>query len=212
METMCPPGYHHSGFLAIFVIMRRANCFHDCIYLWSSSCFCEIWALCVSCITYNHLYVYICIYIYIIYIFIYIYMLSWKQCALPVVTTMTLWKLMRLGTWCMVHTLILLLWDLNTLCVMDHLWPPLIYIYMYIIWLKGIGYDITQLIFFFLTRFLKGFYVSLTHVLSALGLHSLALRPHFKKYKIMPYQHFNHDYCQNYYYHYHPSRYLSVQS
>ena len=134
METMCPPGYHHSGFLAIFVIMRRANCFHDCIYLWSSSCFCEIWALCVSWITYNHLYVYICIYIYIyiIYIYLYIYMLSWKQCALPVVTTMTLWKLMHLGTWCMVHTLILLLWDLNTLCVMDHLWPPLIYIYIYV--------------------------------------------------------------------------------
>ena len=38
-----------------------------------------------------------------------------------------------------------------------------------------------QLIFFFLTRFLKGFYVSLTHVPSALGLHSLALRSHLKK-------------------------------
>ena len=32
---------------------------------------------------------------------IYIYMLSWKQCALPVITTMALWQLMHLGTWCM---------------------------------------------------------------------------------------------------------------
>ena len=31
------------------------------------------------------------------------YMLSWKQCALPVITTMTLWQLMHLGTWCTVH-------------------------------------------------------------------------------------------------------------
>ena len=145
METMCPPGYHHSGFLAILVIMRRANCFHDCIYVWSSSCFCEIWALCVSWITYNHLYVYICIYIYIyiyilyIHLYIYIYMLSWKQCALPVITTMALWKLMHLGTWCTVHTFILLLWGLSTLCVMDHLWPHIyIYICMYIIYIYNI--------------------------------------------------------------------------
>ena len=25
---------------------------------------------------------------------------SWKQCALPVITTMALWQLMHLGTWC----------------------------------------------------------------------------------------------------------------
>ena len=31
-----------------------------------------------------------------------IYMLSWKQCALPVITTMALWQLMHLGTWCTV--------------------------------------------------------------------------------------------------------------
>ena len=30
-----------------------------------------------------------------------IYMQSWKQCALPVITTMALWQLMHLGTWCM---------------------------------------------------------------------------------------------------------------
>ena len=31
-----------------------------------------------------------------------IYMQSWKQCALPVITTMALWQLMHLGTWCTV--------------------------------------------------------------------------------------------------------------
>ena len=31
-----------------------------------------------------------------------IYILSWKQCALPVSTTMALWQLMHLGTWCTV--------------------------------------------------------------------------------------------------------------
>ena len=29
-----------------------------------------------------------------------IYLLSWKQCALPFITTMALWQLMHLGTWC----------------------------------------------------------------------------------------------------------------
>ena len=33
-------------------------------------------------------------------IIISLYMLSWKQCALPVITTMALWQLMHLGTWC----------------------------------------------------------------------------------------------------------------
>ena len=28
------------------------------------------------------------------------YLQSWKQCALPVITTMALWQLMHLGTWC----------------------------------------------------------------------------------------------------------------
>ena len=28
------------------------------------------------------------------------YVQSWKQCALPVITTMALWQLMHLGTWC----------------------------------------------------------------------------------------------------------------
>ena len=39
MKTMCPPGYHHNGFVAthalghktIVVITGRAHCFHDYI-------------------------------------------------------------------------------------------------------------------------------------------------------------------------------------
>ena len=86
-----------------------------------------------------------------------IYMLSWKQCALPIITTMALWQLMHLSTCCTVHDvpkcmschkaivvitgsahcfydciyikLILLLWDSSTLCVVDHLW---LLKYMYI--------------------------------------------------------------------------------
>ena len=50
MKTMCPPGYHHNGFVAthvpktslpkcmschkaIVVITGRVHCFHDCIYI-----------------------------------------------------------------------------------------------------------------------------------------------------------------------------------
>ena len=79
-------------------------------------------------------------------------MLSWKQCILPVITAMALWQLMHLGPWAIgvitgrAHcfnnniyiTFILLLWDLNTLCVVDHLWL-LIYIYIYI-YIKHIIY------------------------------------------------------------------------
>ena len=66
MKTMCPPGYHHNGFVAthalghmmyptvhhvpkcmschkaIVVITGRVHCFHDYIYILRSSCFCEI--------------------------------------------------------------------------------------------------------------------------------------------------------------------------
>ena len=35
-----------------------------------------------------------------IYIYIYIYTHSWKQCDLPVMTTVGLWQIMHLGTWC----------------------------------------------------------------------------------------------------------------
>ena len=50
MKTMCPPDYHHNGFVAthafghmmfkcmgchkaIVVMTGRAHCFHDCIYM-----------------------------------------------------------------------------------------------------------------------------------------------------------------------------------
>ena len=56
------------------------HCFHDYIYTLRTSCFCEIWVLCVSRNTYNHLYICIYLYIYIyiyglkyIYIYVYIY-------------------------------------------------------------------------------------------------------------------------------------------
>ena len=98
MNTMCPPGYHHNGFVATHALehmmysepytwahdvrwtwymMNRTSCaqVHElpqshcgdnqegtlvfmtaCILC--SSCFCEIWALCVSWITYDHLYIF----------------------------------------------------------------------------------------------------------------------------------------------------------
>ena len=49
------------------------------------------------------IYMYICIYVYIyIYIYIYIYMFSWKQRALPLITTMAPRQPMHFGTWCTV--------------------------------------------------------------------------------------------------------------
>ena len=73
-----------------------------------------------------YIYIYICMYIYIyVCIYIYIYILSWKQCALPVSTTMALWQLMPLLFLLLVIviTLILLLRDLSALYVLDPLWP-----------------------------------------------------------------------------------------
>ena len=112
---------------------------------------------------------YICIYIYIscIYIYIYksghkwstthrvlkshrskmsiIYILSWKQCALPVSTTMALWQLMHLGTWCTVphcwyqwsrvlkHSLSLYIALYIYMCVyIYNIYIIYIYIYIYI--------------------------------------------------------------------------------
>ena len=51
METICPPGYHHNGFMATHAL-------GDMMYI-HPSCFCEIWALCVLWITSDHLYKYI---------------------------------------------------------------------------------------------------------------------------------------------------------
>ena len=41
MKTMCPPNYHHNGFVAthalgykaLVAITGRAHCLHDCIYI-----------------------------------------------------------------------------------------------------------------------------------------------------------------------------------
>ena len=90
----------------------------------------------------------ICICIYILYICIYIYisghrwsttqrvlkshkskmsiiyMLSWKQCALSVITTMTFWQLMHLGTW---HTSCIYIY--TYICIYIY-----VYIYIYIYW------------------------------------------------------------------------------
>ena len=100
MKTVCPPGYHHSNFVAthatvhnvpkcmcchntIVVITGRAHCFHDCIHikpillLWDLSTLCvadHLWPLMYT-YTYTYMYVYICIYMNIyIYIYVYIYM------------------------------------------------------------------------------------------------------------------------------------------
>ena len=106
---------------------------------------------------YIHTYIFLSLFL-----FIYIYMQSWKQCSLPVITTMALWQLMHLCTWCTspyitahhvpkcmscnkaivvitgrAHCFrdciyimpILLLWDLSTLCAMDHFWPLMLYLY-----------------------------------------------------------------------------------
>ena len=47
--------------------------------------------------------IYVYIMLYIIYCYIYNFMLSWKQCALLVTTTMALWQLIHLGRWCMIY-------------------------------------------------------------------------------------------------------------
>ena len=44
----------------IVVITARAHCLHDSIYI-IPSCFCKIWALCVSWITYDYLYYALCL-------------------------------------------------------------------------------------------------------------------------------------------------------
>ena len=76
MKTICPPSYHHNGFVATHPLGDMI-CMHP-------SCFCEVWALCALWITSDHLYKYMHyiniyahthIYIYIyIYTYIYIYM------------------------------------------------------------------------------------------------------------------------------------------
>ena len=76
MKTMCPPSYHHHGFVpkcmschkAIVVITGRAHCFHDYIYI---ALILILWDLSTLCVV-DHLWP--LIYIHIIYMHIYIYM------------------------------------------------------------------------------------------------------------------------------------------
>ena len=49
MKTMCPPGYHHNGFVATHTLGHMMyGCTHDVrlhmmyTYILRSSCFCEI--------------------------------------------------------------------------------------------------------------------------------------------------------------------------
>ena len=49
MKAMCPPSYHHNG------IVETHALGHMITYILRSSCFCNIWALCVSWVTYDHL-------------------------------------------------------------------------------------------------------------------------------------------------------------
>ena len=66
-----------------------------------------------------HIYIYIYMYVYI-----HIYIQLWKQCALPVITTMAFWQLMHLGTW----------WPL----IYTYMYIYFIYIYFYIIYICSI--------------------------------------------------------------------------
>ena len=65
MKTIWPPGYHHNGFVATHAL---GHMMYTIAYMLGSSSICEIWALCVSWITYDHLYIYINIYIYILFV------------------------------------------------------------------------------------------------------------------------------------------------
>ena len=75
MKTTCLPGDHHNGFVATLAlghmihIMNHTSCAQVHLLPQShcddnrkgtlfSSSFCETWALCVSWITYGHLYIY----------------------------------------------------------------------------------------------------------------------------------------------------------
>ena len=55
---MWPPGYHHNGLVATHALGHMMHCYTlfmiTCMLY--PSCFCDIWALCVSWITLDHLY------------------------------------------------------------------------------------------------------------------------------------------------------------
>ena len=89
MKTMCPPG---SRLSPQWLCGNSCTCAQD-VYTYDNMItsilcpsFCEIWALCVSWITYGDLYICICIYIYNLYIticmYIYIYMRVLCTCCI----------------------------------------------------------------------------------------------------------------------------------
>ena len=60
MKSMCPPRYHHNGFVATHAlghIVYGGQIVLIIAYILCPSCFCEIWALCESWITSDHLYI-----------------------------------------------------------------------------------------------------------------------------------------------------------
>ena len=113
---------------AIVVITGKAHCFHDCIYILPPSYFCEIWTLFVSWITYDNLYYAR-------------YFACWELFGslVPAMCNLTLCAqvqschkaivVITRRAYCfhdciyIFITPILLLWDLSTLCVVNHLWP-----------------------------------------------------------------------------------------
>ena len=71
MKTMCPPGYHHNGFVATHALGHDISEHNISDHKWSTKH--KVLKSQRSKMSV-------------------IYMQSWKQCALPVITTMALWK------------------------------------------------------------------------------------------------------------------------
>ena len=92
-----------------------------------TSCFCAIWVLCVSWITYDHLYYAPFFDCSALFGSLIPAIRNHTSCAqvheLPQSDCGDNWE-GTLFSWKQIYiTLILLLWDFSTLCVVDHLWP-----------------------------------------------------------------------------------------
>ena len=65
MKIMCPPGYHHNGFMATHA---KAYCFHDYIHVYVFFDFCNIVAkpvcmcICICICMYMYVCMYVCMY------------------------------------------------------------------------------------------------------------------------------------------------------
>ena len=95
------------------------------------SCFCEIWALCVSLIPYDHLYYAPCLVCWVLFDSLVLPMCSRTSCASVHELPQS-----HCGDSHCFHDniyiiLILLLWDFSTLCVVDHLLPLITYYHIY---------------------------------------------------------------------------------